>query len=96
MQRIAVTVTAKENSFQRYEPLPSWTRPAWLSEAGFLDFRDCPEGGPTCSGYLMDPPPCKDSQEWHRYSANHGTILAPQGGRGFIIKREPGAVWQDA
>lgn len=77
-------------------PLPGWTRPAWLNERGFLDYRDCPPGVPTCSGFRMDPPPARDRQEWHRASANHGTILAMQGGRGYVIRRELGAEWHDA
>ena len=96
MQRIAVTVTASGKALRECDRLPEWTRPAWLTETGFLNYRDCPPGVSTCSGFRMDPPPARDRQEWRRASANHGTILAMQGGRGYTIRREPGAEWHDA
>jgi len=96
MQRIAVTITASGWSLRECDRLPEWTRPAWMTETGLLNFRDCPPGVPTGSGFRMDPPPARDRHEWRRASANHETLLVPIGGRGYVIRREPGAEWHDA
>jgi hypothetical protein len=94
MQRIAVTVTASGFALRECDRLPEWTRPAWLTEAGFLFYRDTSSGIPSDSGFRMIPPPAMERQEWRRCSANHETLLVPQGGRGYLIQREPGAEWE--
>lgn len=96
MQRIAVTVTASGEALRECDREPEWTRPAWLTDRGRLIFRDRTDGAPADSGFQMDPLPARDRHDWRRASTNHETVLAMQGGRGYLIRREPGAEWQDA
>lgn len=96
MERIAVTVTASGEALRACDREPEWTRPAWLTSTGRIFYRDCQPGVPTDSGFQLEPLPARDRHEWRRCSTNHGTMLVPVGGRGYTIRREPGADWCDA
>lgn len=94
VKRIAVTITKKSplNPNDLWEP--PQTRPAWMTEHGALYYRDVPDAAGPHHEYTLIPPPRQDVDVWERARTNY-TVLALRGGRGFTIRRENGAEWQE-
>ena len=102
MHRIAVVATTSGEALRACDREHPFSRRAWLTSRGLVYYREPDprydvahpfEPGPHQCGHRMDPPPRLCDRQWRRCSANHGSLLVPTGGQGYIIEAETGAEW---